>query len=138
MLGGPLRTLLITGLLVAVAGCSDNTVSVGSSSSTTTTTTTSSGSGGRTSSSLNCRNDVCTLKVSGMTCAGCEVAVRLAARSVDGVQDVKVSYAKGKADVTYDPAKTNPADIAKVITKKSGFTAEPLPPPSQKPVVKGE
>jgi hypothetical protein len=65
MLGGPLRTLLITGLLVAVAGCSDNTVSVGSSSSTTTTTTTSSGSGGRTSSSLNCRNDVCTLKVSG-------------------------------------------------------------------------
>ena len=80
----------------------------------------------------------CTLKVSGMTCAGCEVAVRLAARSVDGVQAVTVSYAKGKADVTYDPAKTNPADIAKVITKKSGFTAEPLPPPGQKPGVKGE
>ncbi|MGD9531079.1 hypothetical protein [Pseudonocardia sp.] len=64
MPGGPLRTLLITGLLVAVAGCSGNSVSVGSSSSTTTTTTTS-GSGGRTSSSLNCRDDVCTLKVSG-------------------------------------------------------------------------
>src|SRR5689334_8267522 len=65
----------------------------------------------------------CTFRVSGMTCAGCEVAVRLAARSVDGVQDVTVSYAKGKADVTYDPAKTNPAEVAKVITKRSGFTA---------------
>ncbi|MGE3286686.1 MAG: hypothetical protein AB7J32_11365 [Pseudonocardia sp.] len=65
MSGAALRTVLITGLLVAVAGCGGNTVSAGSSSSTSTTTTTSSGSGGRTSSSLNCRNDVCTLKVSG-------------------------------------------------------------------------
>jgi copper chaperone CopZ len=78
----------------------------------------------------------CTLKVSGMTCAGCEVAVRLAARSVEGVQDVTVSYAKGKADVTYDPRKTSPAAIARVITKKSGFTAEPLPPPGKGSVVK--
>lgn len=80
----------------------------------------------------------CTLKVSGMTCAGCEAAVRLAARNVDGVQDVTVSYAKGKAEVTYDPAKTSPAAIATAITKKSGFTAEPVPPPSQKPDVKGD
>src|SRR5215212_8665756 len=70
----------------------------------------------------------CTLKVSGMTCAGCEVAVRLAARRVDGVRDVTVSYAKGKAEVTYDPAKTSPAAIAAAITKKSGFTAEQVPP----------
>jgi copper chaperone CopZ len=80
----------------------------------------------------------CTLKVSGMTCAGCEVAVRLAARSVDGVQDVTVSYAKGKAEVTYDPAKTSPAAIATAITKKSGFTAEQVPPTGQKPAVKGD
>jgi copper chaperone len=80
----------------------------------------------------------CTLKVSGMTCAGCEVAVRLAARSVDGVQDVTVSYAKGRAEVTYAPAKTSPAAVATAITKKSGFTAEPVPPPGQKPAVKGD
>jgi copper chaperone len=80
----------------------------------------------------------CTLKVSGMTCAGCEVAVRLAARSVDGVQDVTVSYAKGKAEVTYDPAKTSPAAIATAITKKSGFTAEQVLPPGQKSGVKGD
>jgi len=51
---------------------------------------------------------VCTLKVSGMTCAGCEAAVKMAARSVDGVTDVK------------------PDAIAKVITDKSGFKAEPV------------
>jgi copper chaperone CopZ len=71
---------------------------------------------------------VCTLKVSGMTCAGCEAAVRIAARTVDGVTDVKVSYAKGNAEVTYDPSKTTPVAIAKVITDRSGFKAEPTTP----------
>lgn len=74
----------------------------------------------------NLATEVCTLKVSGMTCAGCEAAVRMAARSVDGVTDVKASYAKGNAEVTYDPSKTNPSAIAKVITDRSGFTAEPI------------
>jgi len=69
---------------------------------------------------------VCTLKVTGMTCAGCEAAVRMAARSVDGVTDVKVSYAKGTAEVTFDPSKTTPSAIARVVTEKSGFKAEPV------------
>lgn len=67
---------------------------------------------------------VCTLKVSGMTCAGCEAAVRMAARSIDDVKDVKASYARHNAEVPYDPAKTTPDAIAKVITEKSGFKAE--------------
>src|SRR6266511_4181596 len=75
---------------------------------------------------------VCTLKISGMTCAGCEAAVRMAARSVDGVTDVKASYAKGNAEVTFDPSKTNPAAIAKVVTDKSGFKAEPVQPATKK------
>lgn len=75
---------------------------------------------------------VCTLRVSGMTCAGCEAAVRMAARSVDGVTEAKASYAKGNAEVTFDPLKTNPVAIAKVITEKSGFKAEPLRTPNTK------
>jgi copper chaperone CopZ len=75
---------------------------------------------------------VCTLKVSGMTCAGCEAAVRMAARSVDGVTAVKASYAKGNAEVTFDPSKTTPAAIAKVVTEKSGFKAEPVQPTNKK------
>lgn len=73
----------------------------------------------------------CTLKVSGMTCAGCEAAVRMAARSVKGVSEVKASYAKGSAEVTFDPAQTSPDAIAKVITQKSGFKAEPPPGPKK-------
>jgi copper chaperone CopZ len=66
----------------------------------------------------------CSLKVSGMTCAGCEAAVRMAARSIDGVKEAKVSYATGSAEVTYDPGKTTPDAISKIITEKSGFKAE--------------
>jgi copper chaperone CopZ len=76
--------------------------------------------------------ETCTFKVTGMTCAGCEAAVRMAARSVEGVTDVKVSYAKGNAEVTFDRSKTNPAAIAKVITDKSGFKAEPVAPSTKK------
>jgi copper chaperone len=64
-----------------------------------------------------------TLKVEGMTCGGCEVAVRRAAKQVDGVKDVTASAAKGTADVTYDASKTNPEAIAKAITENSGFKA---------------
>ena len=70
---------------------------------------------------------VCTLEVAGMTCAGCEAAVRNAARTVDGVKDVKASYDKRNARVTYDATKTTPEAIAKVITERSGFKATPQP-----------
>jgi mercuric ion binding protein len=63
----------------------------------------------------------CALEVSGMTCASCDVAVRLAAKSVSGVKTVNVDYSKTKAEVTYDPSKTNPRAIADAITKVSGF-----------------
>ncbi|HYU77833.1 MAG TPA: cation transporter [Vicinamibacterales bacterium] len=67
---------------------------------------------------------VCTVKVTGMTCSGCEAAVRLAAKQIDGVKDVKASYAKGTAEVTYDPAKTVPDAIAKTIAQKTGYKTE--------------
>lgn len=70
---------------------------------------------------------VCTLKVTGMTCAGCEAAVKIAAKSVSGVTNVTASYAKGTANVTYDPAKATPATIAKVIADQTGYKAIPQP-----------
>ncbi|MGE4056992.1 MAG: cation transporter, partial [Vicinamibacterales bacterium] len=51
---------------------------------------------------------VCTVKVTGMTCSGCEAAVRIAAEQIDGVKDAKASYTMGTAEITYDPAKTAP------------------------------
>lgn len=67
---------------------------------------------------------VCTMKVTGMTCSGCEAAVKLAAKQIDGVKDAKASYAKGTAEVTYDPAKTTPDVIAKAIAQKTGYKTE--------------
>lgn len=67
---------------------------------------------------------VCTLKVTGMTCGGCEGAVKIAAKSVDGVKSATASHKTGTAEITYDPAKTSPDAIAKVVTEKSGFKAE--------------
>ena len=67
---------------------------------------------------------VCTMKVTGMTCSGCEAAVKLAAKQIDGVKDAKASYAKGTAEVTYDPAKTAPDAIAKTIAQKTGYKTE--------------
>lgn len=67
---------------------------------------------------------ICTLKVAGMVCAGCEVAVKMAAKKVDGVTDAKASHETGTAEITYDPAKTNPEAIAKAITEHSGYEAE--------------
>ncbi len=67
---------------------------------------------------------VCTVKVVGMTCAGCEVAVKLAAKQIEGVKATKASYAKGTAEVSYDPGKTAPDAIAKAITRKTGYKTE--------------
>jgi copper chaperone len=67
---------------------------------------------------------VCILKVTGMTCGGCAAAVKSAAKKVDGVKEAVVSYDKGVAEVTYDPAKTTPQAIAQAVTERSGFKAE--------------
>jgi copper chaperone CopZ len=64
---------------------------------------------------------VCTLKVTGMTCSGCEAAVKIAAKQIAGVKDAKANYAKGTAEVTYDSARTSPDAIAKAIAEKTGY-----------------
>ena len=69
-----------------------------------------------------------TFKVEGMTCAGCEAGVKLATKAINGVQDAKASFKNGTADITYDPTKTTPDAIAKVITERTGFKTVPQSP----------
>jgi copper chaperone CopZ len=71
------------------------------------------------------QTEAVTLKVTGMTCSGCEAAVRSAARQIPGVTDVTASYEHGVAEVTYDPRRTTPDAIARAITEGSGFEAAP-------------
>ena len=56
--------------------------------------------------------------------------MKLAAKRIDGVKDCKANYKNGTAEVTYDPSKTTPDAIAKVISQKTGFKATAPKKPS--------
>jgi copper chaperone len=55
------------------------------------------------------------LTVTGMTCGGCENAVKRAVRQLEGVQEVTASHATNHVDVTFDEGKVNPASIRQRI-----------------------
>ena len=62
-----------------------------------------------------------TLKIEGMTCDGCVPAVKVQLKRTEGVVAYEVSFEKGEAVVSYDPARTTPAKIAESVTK-TGYT----------------
>ena len=55
------------------------------------------------------------LTVTGMTCGGCESAVRRALQQVEGVEDVSASHAAKLVGVTYDPEKVTRAMVKERI-----------------------
>ena len=55
------------------------------------------------------------LTVTGMTCGGCENAVKRAVRQIEGVEDVTASHTANQVDVTFDDAKVNAAMIRERI-----------------------
>ncbi len=61
--------------------------------------------------------------VEGMTCGGCEVAVKRAVSKIDGVDSVKASHEDGRAEVTYDPGNVTIEQIVKAI-EKLGYQAK--------------
>lgn len=65
-------------------------------------------------------------QVEGMTCWGCELAVKRAVKKLDGVREVDASHREASATVTYDPAKVTPPQIVQAI-EEIGYTAEPVP-----------
>lgn len=75
-------------------------------------------------------------QVQGMTCGGCEAGVRLAVRKLDGVERVEVSYEKGRAEVTYEPAKVTPEKIIAAIAEL-GYTATLIETNSQEGASRG-
>ncbi len=56
-----------------------------------------------------------TLRVAGMSCTGCENAIKRAVKQVTGVQEVAASHAAGTVEVTYDPDKATPAQFEQKI-----------------------
>lgn len=57
------------------------------------------------------------LTVEGMTCASCNVAVRMALERLDGVESATVSRPEKRAVVRYDPAKVTPGQMVDAVNK---------------------
>ena len=71
----------------------------------------------------NISTKVITCDVEGMTCTGCEVNVKMAVNKIDGVIEVKASFADGTAEVTVDPEKVSEQDVIDAINKM-GYKAK--------------
>jgi copper chaperone len=56
-----------------------------------------------------------TLDVRGMSCQGCVGSVTRVLKATPGVQDVRVQLSPGRAEVSYDPAQANVADLKRAI-----------------------
>jgi copper chaperone len=66
--------------------------------------------------------DQVTLKVGGMTCAGCASSVTRVLQAVKGVDRVRVSLEKAQAEVSYDPALAKREDLCAAVAG-AGFDA---------------
>ena len=60
------------------------------------------------------------LNVQGMTCGGCVASVTRVLKAVPGVTEAAVTLQPGVANVTYDPARTQPAALRAAI-EDAGF-----------------
>ena len=62
------------------------------------------------------------IRVEGMSCVTCEVAVRTALKRVNGVASAYVSVGTKSATIDYDPTKTNPDQLVSAINS-TGYPA---------------
>ncbi len=64
------------------------------------------------------------IRVKGMTCGSCAVAVKKALTQLKGVKSADVSVEKGLAKVTYEDSQVTEKHLRDAVNK-TGFTAEP-------------
>lgn len=64
-----------------------------------------------------------TLPVHGMTCGGCENAVKRAVGAMSGITEVTASHRDNQVEVTFDPAVVTAGDIEAKIGKL-GYTIQ--------------
>lgn len=64
-----------------------------------------------------------TIKVKGMTCGHCQMAVTKALKAVPGVSDAQVSLMQHQATVSYDEGKTSLDELKKAVVE-AGYEAE--------------
>jgi mercuric ion binding protein len=67
------------------------------------------------------------MRITGMTCATCQVTARVALKKLDGVYDATVTYDDSLAVVRYDQKRVNAAQIASHLTRLTGYKANVIP-----------
>jgi copper chaperone len=65
-----------------------------------------------------------TLNVTGMTCGGCENAVKRALGRLEGVGEVTASHAEQRVGVSFDPSRVT-SDQIKARIAAIGYTVAP-------------
>jgi copper chaperone CopZ len=60
-------------------------------------------------------NEKLSLRVTGMTCGGCENAVKRTLMKLDGVESVSASHTENRVVASYDPARVAPVTMRKAI-----------------------
>jgi copper chaperone len=65
------------------------------------------------------------LTVTGMTCGGCEQAVKRALQQIEGVQTVTASHSANQVGVTFDTAKVTPV-LLKERIEALGYQVAPV------------
>lgn len=81
----------------------------------------------RTSTQAASARRTVTIAVKGMTCGGCVLGTRKVLTRLPGVTEADVSYEKGTAVVTYDPAKVTVEQMIAAI-RTLGYTASVVVP----------
>jgi copper chaperone CopZ len=68
--------------------------------------------------------DTLQLKVTGMTCGGCENAVKRTLEKLDGVEEVTASHTAGLVGVRFDADRVTPAVLKEKI-ESLGYAVAP-------------
>ena len=63
------------------------------------------------------------LKVVGMHCPSCVMAVELSIKDLDGVEDAKADLETNKVEIEYDAEKVSDSDLVGAV-KEAGFDVE--------------
>ena len=61
------------------------------------------------------------IAIDGMTCTGCEEAIKNSVRKLEGIEGIEASHTEKKAAVTYDSTRVTLAEIDQAIVD-AGYT----------------
>lgn len=62
------------------------------------------------------------LKIEGMHCTSCAFGIDMDLEGLEGIKNVKTSYARQETEIEFDPEKVSLEEIIETI-KKTGYTA---------------